>query len=109
MALIAPTLASATGTLISPTAAAGGGDTFAPGDSVKFVVINGGGSSITATFDSVAQSNFGTDEDTGGAVAAGATRIFGPFPANRFANASTGLVAVTYSGVTSVTVYVLAN
>lgn len=109
MALLSPLLASPTGTLLATASAAGGGDTFAPGDAVKFVAVNGSGGSITVTFDSITPSNYGDDANTGGAVAAGATRIFGPFPASRYANATTGLVGVTYSGVTSLTVYVLAN
>lgn len=109
MALLSPLRATRSGTLVSTASAAGGGDTFRPGDSVKLVVANGGGSSITVTVDRTRLSNTGRDDNEGGAVAAGATRIFGPFPAADFANASDGLVHVTYSAVTSVTVYVLAN
>jgi hypothetical protein len=93
-----------TGVLQTLTAAAGGGDVFPNQDGrTYFVVTNGGGGSITVTIDSVTPCDQGVDHDGGGAVAAAATRIFGPFQPRRFNN-SQGQVAVTYSGVTSVTV-----
>lgn len=91
------------GVVPSTAAAAGGGDKFQPGSSTWLEVTNGGGGSITVTVDSAAPSNYGTDEDIAVAVAAGATKRIGPFPAQRFAGTD-GLVAVTYSGVTTVTV-----
>jgi hypothetical protein len=109
MALLTPFTPSATGTVVTTTAAAVAGDTFAPGDHTFLNVTNLSGGAITVTFDSVALSNYGTDEDTGGSVANGATRSFGPFPANRFANTTTGLVSVTYSAVTSVVVILYAT
>lgn len=92
-----------TGLTLSMSSASAGGDKFAPGPTTTLVVTNGSGASKTVTIDSVAPSNFGTDEDVVVVVAAGATTHIGPFPAHRFAG-SDGLVAVTYSAVTSVTV-----
>lgn len=89
---------------LEPTyvAAAGGGDDF-PNDGDTFlVVINGGGAPITVTGDSTVMCNFGFDhnEPDGVSVPAGDTRFFGPFPVSRFGAS----LAVSYSGVTSVTV-----
>ncbi|MGL5116512.1 MAG: hypothetical protein ACRC7C_14430 [Beijerinckiaceae bacterium] len=92
------------------TAAAGGGDTFVnPEDQTTFLMVtNGGGGSINVTCTSqvtnAAVPGLGnvTMSDRVVAVPNGATRMIGPFPP-RFNNAS-GAVAVSYSGVTSVTV-----
>jgi hypothetical protein len=90
--------------------AAGGGDTFVnPEDQTTFFLIaNGGGGSINVTFTSQ-QTNASvpgvgnvTLSNRVVAVANGTSRMIGPFPP-RFNNAS-GAVAVSYSGVTSVTV-----
>lgn len=94
------------GIAVSYTAAAGGGDVFSPGDHTVLRVKNGGGSSITATVNSVQLCNQGADHDLAVVVAAGAEEVIGPLPAARFANTSDGLVHVTYSGVTTVTVAV---
>jgi len=95
---------------ITPTfnAANGGGDTF-PNDGKTYVhVKNGSGGSLTITFDAVSGFNdaaYGpiTFTDTAVAIPAGEERIVGPFPPARFNNTS-GRVAMTYSGVTSLTV-----
>jgi len=87
------------------TSAASGGDFCTPGDHTFISVINGGGSPITVTVNSVAVDNYGTDVDLAVSVAAGATQLIGPLPASRFADpAHGGLVGWTYSSVTSVTV-----
>ncbi len=87
-------------------AAAGGGDTFV-NDSKNntFVYIkNGGGGTITATFDdtgSVAPSGAKTfDPDIDQILLTTEEALVGPFPQSRFGPS----VAVSYSGVTSVTV-----
>ena len=111
MADLSATDISIAGTALSLASAAAGGDTFPnPEDNrTFFMVTNGGGGSITVTFDAVPTSvqvaGFGAVPvaDTAVAVAAGATRVFGPFPPQRF-NTAAGRVAVTYSGVSSVTV-----
>ena len=90
-------------------AATSGGDAFANDGQTLLAVINGGGSSVTVTV--TAQTTASrvkhlgevTKADGGGAVAAGATQIFGPFPQRAFNDASS-LVQITYSGVTTVTV-----
>lgn len=90
--------------------AAANGDVFADdGKERTFLqVLNGGGGSITVTIPAqqatFQQPGYGTlaRADYGGAVAAGATKLFGPFPALAFKNGS-GMVTVNYSGVTSVT------
>jgi len=94
------------GVVPTTASAAGGGDKFAPGDNTWFEITNGGGGSITVTFDNVTPSNYGSDDNVAVAVAAAATKRFGPFNPNRWAAAADGLVAVTCSGVTTVTVAV---
>jgi len=42
--------------------------------------------------------------DGGGSVTNAQSRLFGPFPAELYADPTTGLVIVTYSGVTTVTI-----
>jgi hypothetical protein len=79
----------------------------APGNDVFLHVKNGGGGSITVTVDSVTPCNQGGDHDLAVAVPAAQERMIGPLPASRFANATTGLVNITYSGVTTVTVAAL--
>jgi len=96
MATLATQQVALTGTAHTLAAASGGGDKLHPGD-------HGDSGSHTVTVNSQKLSNFGTDEDVVVAVAAGVTKLIGPFPASRFAG-SDGLVAVTYDGVTSVTV-----
>lgn len=83
-------------------AAAGGGDDFPNDGNTMLKVVNGGGGAITVTVDSVTTCNFGFDHNSPDAasVGAGETRFFGPFPVARFGSS----VAVSYSGVTSVTV-----
>lgn len=90
--------------------AAGGGDAFADdGEQRTFLeVLNGGGGSINVTFDYqlAAQKlpGYGSiaPADLVVAVAAGARKLIGPF-GRGFIDAN-GLIQVTYSGVTSVTV-----
>lgn len=94
------------GGLVNPTltAAAGGGDDFANDGRTMFYVNNGGGGGITVTFNDTGSAapaeakSFDPDVDV--AVGAGELALIGPFPTNRF----TSSCAVTYSGVTSVTV-----
>lgn len=95
------------GSAWSTASAAGGGDTFVNNGKTLFYVNNGSGGSITVTF--TAQNTVNVDgqslslSNIAVAVGAGAAKIFGPFPAGIFNNSS-GAVAVTYSGVTSLTV-----
>lgn len=104
MALLATQSPSLGGTVRSYVAASAGGDTMVPDDRAYLSVKNGGGSSITVTITAQTPCNHGSLHDGGGSVAAGAERMFGPISPSRFARSSDGLAAITYSGVTSVTV-----
>jgi hypothetical protein len=98
------------GAVITPVAAAGGGDLVPDdGNERTFLrVVNGGGAPINVTIAAVETSRnvpgIGTVTVASQvvAVANGTTKDIGPF-ASAFRNAS-GQVAVSYSGVTSVTV-----
>ena len=91
-------------------AAAGGGDTIAHSGKEVIFVFNGGGAPITVTVTSQAD-NFGqtlTAHDITRSVAAGAWAIIGPLEASKYKDPATGLLNLSYSGVTSVTVAVLS-
>lgn len=92
---------------LTPTyaAAAGGGDTAPIGTNLLLHVINGGGSPVTVTLATPGTADGLAIADTAKAVAAGAS-AFIPLRAV-YRNAATGRAAITYSGVTSVTVAVL--
>lgn len=85
-------------------AAAGGGDAFLPSDRTLLRVNNGGGSPITVTIVTPGSISGFALADAGGSVTNAQSRLFGPFPAELFADPTTGLCVVTYSGVTTVTV-----
>lgn len=85
-------------------AAAAGGDAFAPGADTFVRVNNGGASPITVTFATPGTFGGNAIGDGGGSVANATSRMFGPFPPELYADPTTGLVIVTYSGVTSVTI-----
>jgi hypothetical protein len=87
----------------SLVAAAGGGDQFPNDGRTMFEVANGSGGSITVTFASQKPCDQGSTHNTAVAVAAGATKRIGPFDPTRY-NDGNGMVQVTYSGVTSLTV-----
>src|SRR6266540_2006220 len=87
-------------------AAAGGGDAFAHTGAELLVVKNGSVSSINVTLVTQATVEGNAVADPVVAVGAGVTKAIGPFPRYIFGDAN-GLVQVTYSAVTSVTVKVL--
>ncbi|KAB1146830.1 hypothetical protein F7R91_14735 [Streptomyces luteolifulvus] len=95
---------------LDPTyaAAAGGGDKVVPGSTTFLHVINGGGSPVTVTV--AAPGNFYAavaNPDLAVTVDASGEKMI-PIPATPFGDpADSGLAAVTYSGVTSVTVAAL--
>ncbi len=93
---------------LTPTlqAAAAGGDAFLNDGKTMFRVKNGSGAPITVTFTSQQQCNQGSTHSPANSVAAGGDELFGPFSQSRFNDAS-GLVQVTYSGVTTLTVAAL--
>jgi hypothetical protein len=103
MALLTVNQVSLTGVAVAPGAAAVGGDTFANNGKTVLEVTNASGSDKTVTIDSLVNCNQGSDHDIAVTVATGTTKRIGPFDPSRFNNSS-GLVSVTYSGVTSVTV-----
>lgn len=103
MATLTVQVMKLTGLEATYAAAAAGGDVFANDGMTFFHVKNGSGADITVTFDSLVNSNYGTDVNPAVVVTAGEERMIGLFPKDRFNNAS-GQVAVSYSGVTSLTV-----
>jgi hypothetical protein len=121
MALLVKQVPSAGGAIATAAAAAGaGGDTFANSGVEFFYIKNGDSAPHSATF----VANAGGASGAGGAqcsfgiagtpahdltvsVDAGVEKQVGPFPVNRF-NDSAGIVHVTYTAVTSVTVQVRA-
>lgn len=114
MALLTAQNVAANGTVAdldaACAAAAGGGDTVAHSGKESIFVFNGGGSQITVTVASQ-PDNFGqtlTAHDITRTVAAGKWAIIGPLEASKYRNASTGLLSITYSGVTSVKVGVFS-
>ena len=92
---------------LTPTyaAAAGGGDTAPIGTNLLLHVINGGGSPVTLTIVTPGTADGLAIADTAKSIAAGAS-AFVPLRAV-YRNPVTGRAALTYSGVTSVTVAVL--
>lgn len=106
MATLAVTAASVAGIDIAAVdiAAAGGGDSFVNDGKTLFYVLNGGGSPITVTIAfQPATVAGGTVTDPTVSVAAGAHKVMGPFDP-RYYNSASGMVDITYSAVTTVTV-----
>lgn len=91
------------GTVPAPVAASGGGDTFVNDGYTWFRVINGGGGAINVTFTKPGIESDGSSLDPCIELTAGQTKEIGPFKKDMFDDAN-GSVAVSYSGVTSVTV-----
>lgn len=84
-------------------AAAGGGDQF-PNDGRTYLHIkNGGGSSITLTIATQLTVDGKAVADDAITVTNAQERVVGPFPPGIY-NDANGMVQLTYSGVTSVTV-----
>jgi hypothetical protein len=95
---------------LGPTysAATGGGDTCTPGANTFLHVKNGSGSPITVTITAQAGAsqfpNMAYGNLTVSVPATTGDRMIGPLPASIFADPSTGVVSIGYSGVTSLTV-----
>lgn len=104
MATLATQQVTLTGLNVTMSSAAGGGDKLRPHPNAFLIVRNAGAGSINVTVDRVRLSNTGEDDNLVVAVGVNETKHIGPLPAEWFAAASDGLVAVTYSGVSSVTV-----
>lgn len=110
MALLAPQYAKVSGTAITFASAAGGGDTLAPNSSSVLHVKNGSGSPINVTVVVPGNDEFGTARpDIVVAVAAGAHTMIGPLLSPLLPDPSTGLIGITYSSATSVTVAHVTN
>lgn len=103
MALLTVQIATVAGIVPSFVAAGAGGDTFSNTGRESLYVKNGSGASITVTINSLLNCDQGFDHDFVVTVAAGVDKVIGPFATNRF-NDGGGLVGVTYSAVTTVTV-----
>ena len=107
MATLTTQIVNRAGTVITPVAAAGGGDAMACGSGMMLEVVNGGGSPITVTLNipaaRTAEPNVAVTSPAV-SVTNGTTKWFGPIDAVWFADPVTGLCSITYSGVTSVTV-----
>jgi len=107
MALISYQQITAAGLTPTTASASAGGDTVAlasPTDDRTYLqVTNGGGSPITVTLADPGTTPAGnTTTAPAVSVAAGATRLF-PLNPN-LVNTSTGLISISYSAVTTVTV-----
>lgn len=104
MAAIAPQVAKVVGTAVTFAAASAGGDTVAPNPTGILHVKNGSGASITVTVVVPGNTEFGqAAPDIPVVVAAGGHAAIGPLNSQTLLNGS-GLVDITYSGVTSLTV-----
>lgn len=106
MAAIATQNIVPAGVAPSYAAANGGGDTFVPDKDTFLHVKNGSGGALTVTVAVPGTERYGVaTADLAVSVPAGAERMMGPFPADVFADSSiAGSAAVTYSGVTSLTI-----
>lgn len=86
-------------------AASAGGDKVAANPRGFLLVRNGGGSSITVTVAVPGNTKYGqAAPDVAVTVPNATDRLIGPFPDDLADRATDNLVAITYSGVTSVTV-----
>lgn len=110
MAALNAVVVSRAGATFAPVAASAGGDTIANNDGTKFLYINnGGGGSINVTFAKTVLSDGDAVAGKVVAVPAGTAKLIGPFPTGIYNDPTTQAVAITYSGVTSVTVGVISS
>ena len=107
MAALTSQTVSVTGLEATYAACAGGGDTFTNNGRTFVHIDNASGGDLTVTFDDTGSvSPAGATAftpDVAVVVTAGESRFIGPFPTARFGTS----VAVTYSGVTTLTIAVL--
>lgn len=102
MATITPVTVDTTGAAVTYTAASGGGDTIANAAGATLRVKNGGVGSINVTLTGAKACSQGSTHDKVIAVAAAAEKAI-KIP-SQCVHTDTGACAVTYSGVTTVTV-----
>lgn len=107
MATLIPAAVSIGGLNATYASAAAGGDKVPPGDRVFVHVKNGAGSPITVTLAANPTPSGLTVTSPTVSVPASGDRFIGPLSKNDYAAASDGLVAITYSSNTSVTVAAL--
>lgn len=107
MATLSTQVVALSGLNPSYASAAGGGDKMECGERNFLHVKNGGGSPITVTLDATAAVRGQSVTDPTVSVPASGERMIGPITADLFQNPSDGLCAISYSGVTTVTVAAL--
>lgn len=108
MATLTYRQATIAGTDPALAAASAGGDKVPPNDRGALLVRNGSAASINVTVAVPGNTKYGQAQpDVVVAVPAGADRMVGPFPAD-LADPIDGLVTITYSAVTTVTVAAVA-
>src|SRR5574340_260270 len=106
MALLAVTVVNRAGTILDGAAADVAGDTFPNTGSEFLFVKNGSGAGIVATLDVTATVDGVAVPDKTVNIAAGESRLIGPFPKG-FYNDANGRVKVTCAPVASVLVKAL--
>ncbi len=106
MALLASQSITRAGVTAAYAAAAGGGDTFTPDRDTFLQVKNASGGAITVTIVTPRTDGVGNAvaDNTVSIPATTGDKMIGPFPAEFYADPSTGLASITYSGVTSLTI-----
>lgn len=106
MALLATQPITRAGVAPSYAAAAGGGDTFTPGPSVFLHVKNTSGGAITVTVVTPRTDALGNAiaDNTISVPATTGDRMIGPFPYEAYADPTTGVANITYSGVTNLSI-----
>ncbi len=108
MALLATQKVVRTGLAPAYSAAAGGGDTFVPGQSVMAHIKNGSGAAITVTIVTPGSTSGQAIADVSVSVpATTGDRMIGPLPGSLFTDPATGVGNITYSGVTTLTVAIV--
>lgn len=108
MATLSYQQATVAGTAHTTQAAGASGDKVAPNDRGFVFVKNGSASPITVTVADPGETKYGqANPDIPVAVAAGATKLIGPLRSDLAAEED-GLVALTYSDNTDVTVAALS-
>lgn len=104
MALLTYQRATITGKMVTLANASAGGDTVAPSSKGMLMVKNGDSSAHNVTVVVPGNTQFAQPEpDVTVAVAAGATVLIGPLPA-QLADPADGLVHVSYAATTSMQV-----
>lgn len=106
MALLATQSITRAGLAPAYAAAAAGGDTFTPDSRTMLHVKNASAGAITVTIVTPRNDALGNPV-ADNAISVPATtgeRLIGPFPAEHYADPTTGLANITYSGVTSLSI-----